>query len=91
MTPRPTKEPVRRPWIWIVLAIIMLASIPWYLPTGSIGFVWMGIPAWMLVSVAFTLLMSAYVAWLCFTQWDVAETEEEANRPDGPEPPGPGR
>jgi fatty acid desaturase len=80
MNSRPTKEPIRKPWIWIVLAIIMLAAIPWYLPAGSIGFVWMGIPAWMLISVVFTLIMCGYVSWLCFTQWDVVEGEEDDDR-----------
>ena len=77
MSTRPTKEPVRKPWIWVVMVFIMLAAIPWYLPKGTIGFTVLGLPYWMLISVAFTLLMCAYVSWLCFTQWDVVEAEEE--------------
>lgn len=84
MDTRPTREPINKPWIWIVLAIIMLASIPWYLPEGSIGFVWFGLPAWMLISVVFTLVMCAYVSWLCFTQWDLAEAEEDDADHTGP-------
>ena len=75
------KEPIRKPWIWVLTVLILLASIPWYLPKGSIGFVLLGLPYWMLISVAFTLIMCGYVSWLCFTQWDVVEAEEEQDRP----------
>lgn len=74
---RPVREPVRKPWIWMVLAVIMLAAIPWYLPQATIGFTLLGVPYWMLISVAVTLLMCAYVSWLCFAQWDVVEDAEE--------------
>lgn len=79
MSTRPTKEPIHKPWIWVVMALILLASIPWYLPKGSIGFALLGIPYWMLISIAFTLLMCGFVSWLCFTQWDVVEAEEEGD------------
>lgn len=77
---RKAREPVRKPWIWAVLVFVMLAAIPRYLPKGTMGFVLLGIPYWMFISVAFTLLMSAYISWLCFTQWDVVEAEEESGR-----------
>lgn len=77
MDSRPTKEPARKPWIWVVMALVMLAAIPWYLPKGTMGFVLLGVPYWMFISVAFTLLMCVYVSWLCFTQWDIVEVEEE--------------
>ena len=59
------------------MVLITLAAIPWYLPKGTLGFVLLGVPYWMLISVAFTLLLCGYVSWLCFTQWDVVEEEEE--------------
>lgn len=82
MSAHPTKEPIRKPWIWVVMVLIMLAAIPWYLPKGTIGFVLLGVPYWMLISVALTLLMCGYVSWLCFTQWDVVEAEEEREHSD---------
>lgn len=81
------REPIRRPWIWIVLAVLMLVSIPWYLPPGSVAFVWFGVPMWMLISIVGTLGMCAYVSWLCFTQWDLVEAEEERTQ-DGADLPG---
>ncbi|HZH98162.1 MAG TPA: hypothetical protein VEX38_04260 [Fimbriimonadaceae bacterium] len=82
MSTRPKKEPIRKPWIWVVMALIMLAAIPWYLPAGTIGFVLLGVPYWMLISVAFSLLLCGYLCWLCFTQWDVVEEEEEGGNTD---------
>ena len=82
MNNRQIKEPIRKPWIWVALVFVMLAAIPWYLPKGTMGFVLLGVPYWMFISVAFTLLMCAYVSWLCFTQWDLVEAEE-AEHSDG--------
>ena len=80
MNSRPTKEPVRKPWIWIVMALIMLAGIPWYLPTGSLRPVVFGLPYWMLISVIFSLVLCGYLSWLALNEWDVVEEEEEAER-----------
>jgi hypothetical protein len=78
MSTPPRKEPIQKPWIWVVMVFIILAAIPWYLPKGSIGFVLLGIPYWMFISVGFSLLFCVYLCWLCFTQWDVVEAEEES-------------
>lgn len=77
MNTRPTKEPIRKPWIWLLMSLITLAAIPWYLPKETIGFVLLGVPYWVLISVALILLLCGYVSWLCFTQWDLVEAEEE--------------
>lgn len=79
------KEPIRKPWVWAVMTFIVLAAIPWYLPQGTIGFVVLGLPYWMLISVAFSLLLCGYLSWLCFTQWDIVEAEEESGRSGGAE------
>ena len=80
MNGRQTKEPVRKPWIWIVMAIIMLAGIPWYLPEGSLSPVILGLPYWMLISIVSSLALCGYLSWLCLNEWDVVEEEEEAAR-----------
>lgn len=81
MSSRPTKEPVRKPWIWIVMALIMLAGIPWYLPTGSLSPVILGLPYWMLISIVSSLVLCGYLSWVALNEWDVVEEEEEAQRP----------
>lgn len=77
MDRRPTKEPISKPWIWILMVLITLAAIPWYLPKETIGFAVFGVPYWVLISVALILVLCGYVSWLCFTQWDLVEAEEE--------------
>ena len=80
MNSRPTKEPVRKPWIWIVMALIMLAGIPWYLPTGSLSPVVLGLPYWMLISIVSSLVLCGYLSWVALNEWDVVEEEEEAEQ-----------
>lgn len=80
MNSRPKKEPVRKPWIWIVMAVIMLVGIPWYLPTGSLRPIVLGIPYWMFISVVSSLILCGYMSWLALNQWDIVEEEEESGQ-----------
>lgn len=76
----PVKEPIRKPWIWIVIVIILLAGIPWYLPLGTVEPVFFGVPYWMLIAVASSLALCGFLSWLCLNQWEVVEAEEERER-----------
>lgn len=73
----PAKEPIRKPWIWVVIVIILLAGIPWYLPQGSVQPVFFGVPYWMLIAVVSSLALCGFLSWLCLNEWDVVEAEEE--------------
>lgn len=74
---RPVKEPIKKPWIWILMAVIMLAAIPWYLPGGAITPIILGMPYWAFISLVFSLVLCAYLSWLCLFEWDVVEEEEK--------------
>lgn len=74
---RPVREPVRKPWIWVVMAFIVLGAIPWYLPTGTVEPIILGVPYWAVISIFFSLALCAYLSWLCLNEWDVVEEEEE--------------
>lgn len=76
----PVKEPIRKPWIWVVLTVIVLAGIPWYLPQGTVRPVLFGVPYWMFIAVAFSLALCGFLSWLCLNEWDVVEAEEERER-----------
>lgn len=80
---RPVKEPIRKPWIWVVMAFIMLAAIPWYLPIGSLEPLILGVPYWAFISVVFSLALCAFLSWLCLHEWDVVEEEEEREKKRG--------
>ncbi|GAA3068071.1 MULTISPECIES: hypothetical protein [Actinomycetes] len=73
------KEPIRRPWIWVVLAALVLFNAPWYLPEGSIAPYWFGIPYWVVVVLVLSAGLSAFLTWVCLTQWHIVEDEEEAD------------
>ncbi|MDA0566336.1 hypothetical protein LG943_18740 [Streptomonospora sp. S1-112] len=75
---KPVREPIRKPWIWIVLALLLLAGVPLYWPPGTVEPIVLGLPLWALVTVASSVLLSAYLSWLCLTQWSVVEDAEEA-------------
>jgi hypothetical protein len=80
---RRVKEPIRKPWIWVLMAFIVLGAIPWYLPGGSVEPIILGVPYWAFISVVFCLLLCGYLSWLCLFEWDVVEEEEE--RAEDPE------
>lgn len=77
---RPVKEPVRKPWIWVLMTFVILAAIPWYLPVGTVEPIILGIPYWAVITVVFSLVLCGYLSWLCLFEWDVVEEEEERER-----------
>ena len=76
------KEPIRKKWIWIVLVIILLGNVPWYFPASAVEPFILGFPLWAFVSTIFSILLCGFLSWLCLTQWNMVEDEEElaANR-----------
>lgn len=74
------KEPVRKPWIWIIMGILVVFNAPWYFPEGSIEPLILGLPYWVVVSTVLSLLLCAYLYWLCRNQWNIIEDEEEAEK-----------
>ncbi|WP_173916725.1 hypothetical protein [Halobacillus sp. Marseille-Q1614] len=71
------KEPIKKKWIWIGLALIMLAIVPWYFPKSAEVPIILGFPYWALISLFFSIVLCAYLSWLCVTQWDIVEDLEE--------------
>ncbi len=74
---RPLREPIRSPWIWAVMVVIILGGVPLYLPAGATEPLVLGIPYWMALAVVFSLLFSAFTSWVCLRWWNLAEPEEE--------------
>ncbi len=77
MENKQVKEPIRKLWIWVVLVLILVFSVPWYLPKGAIEPIIFGFPYWALISVIGTLVLSAYLSYLCTHEWNIVEDEEE--------------
>ena len=83
MKKREIKEPIRKKWIWIGLVLLILAIVPWYFPAAATEPYILGFPLWAFISTAFSILLSAYLSWLCVSQWNIVEDEEEAARMKG--------
>lgn len=77
---RPLREPIRNPWLWVAMAVVVLAGVPLYLPTGTVRPLVGGVPYWLLISVGATIAFSALTCWACLRQWNLAEPAEEAAR-----------
>ncbi|WP_170006528.1 hypothetical protein [Bacillus fonticola] len=82
MSKRKIKEPVRKPWIWIVMAVIVIAGVPfWYSEDAIEPFIF-GFPYWAFISLVFMLLLCVYLCWLSLTQWNLIEEEEDGRKGD---------
>jgi hypothetical protein len=77
---RPLREPIRNPWLWVAMAVVVLAGVPLYLPTGTVRPLVGGVPYWLWISIGATVAFSALTCWACLRQWNLAEPAEEAAR-----------
>ncbi|MFQ5659294.1 MAG: hypothetical protein ACE5GZ_02640 [Gammaproteobacteria bacterium] len=55
-----------RYWIAGVYLLLLLAAIPWYWPRDNILYL-LGLPLWVIISVAVALLASMFTAWVFLT------------------------
>ncbi|MEM9016802.1 MAG: hypothetical protein AAGC68_07290 [Verrucomicrobiota bacterium] len=62
------------PWIWVVYVGLFIVAIPWYWPSGDER-VFLGFPLWVVVSIAMSLVISIYTAWIFLTRWPRQEDE----------------
>ncbi|WP_368298727.1 hypothetical protein [Cytobacillus firmus] len=83
MEDRTIKEPIRKKWIWVVLAIITLGVVPWYFPDAAAEPYILGFPLWAFISTAFSIIMCGYLSWLCVNEWNIVEDQEEAEKAKG--------
>ena len=77
---QPLREPIRNPWLWVAMAVVVLVGVPLYLPTGSVLPLVGGVPYWLWISIAATVAFSVLTCWACLRQWNLAEPAEEAAR-----------
>ena len=71
------KEPIKKPWIWIVMIVILVLGVPWYFPESAVYPIIFGFPLWAFVSVIMTVVLSWYLSYLCKHEWNIVEDEEE--------------
>jgi hypothetical protein len=58
----------------------MLGNVPWYFADSMVEPYILGFPFWGFIILLFSVILSAYLSWICLTQWNMVEDEEEANK-----------
>lgn len=71
------REPIRRPLVWVLIGLTILAGVPWYLPSGLIEPVVAHLPGWFWLSIIAAVALSAVTCWACLTQWELEPHDGE--------------
>jgi len=69
-------EPRRVRWVWLVYLLLYAVTIPWYWPTGYRGFLVIGFPLWVAVSLVGVVLLAAWTVWVIHRYWREAGEED---------------
>lgn len=77
----PRQDPGRRPWVWAIYAGLYAASIPWYLPADQEPAIWLGLPYWVVLSLAATTAIAGFTVFVVSRHW--AEPDEMPTEPGG--------
>jgi hypothetical protein len=68
-TRSPSPPPVYlRPIVWLAYAVLFAAAVPWYWPADTSA-QWLGLPLWVVVTLAGSFLISGFTAWLFLFAW----------------------
>ena len=73
--PAPRRAPVderRRgfpAWIWPVYVVLFALSVPWYLPGDGPLRIWLGLPHWVVLSLAATAGVAVFTAFVVHRLW----------------------
>ena len=65
----PRDEPLKRRWFLPAVVVLMIASVPWYLPTGSVGRIYGGLPVWIWTALACSFLIAALTCFVALRAW----------------------
>ena len=74
----PRREPKNAflsPKVWGVYAGLFGVSIPWYWPQSELS-IWFGLPAWVIVTLFSSFVISAFTAWLLMSRWPSDPSDE---------------
>lgn len=80
MKEKSIKEPIRKKWIWVFMVLLVMVVVPWYFPSAAVEPFILGFPLWAFISLIFSIALCGYLSWLCRTQWNLVEDEEESER-----------
>ena len=86
---KPQKEPVQLRWFLPAVVVLVVASVPWYLPTGFVGRIYAGLPIWIWMTLGCSLLIAVVTSFVALRSWHDDEpsplTEDEIATPPRPQ------
>ena len=69
------RDPLRYPWLFVAIAALYGLSIPWWSGAGRPSIV-LGLPAWVVISLACTFAVSCLVSFAARRLWDDGDGRE---------------
>ncbi len=54
--------------IWLTYLLLFALGVPWYWPAGDTT-LWLGMPAWVVVAIGVSAVISLFTAWLLRRPW----------------------
>ncbi len=81
---RPADEPMRHRWFLPAVVVILIVSVPWYLPSSVGDRLALGLPIWTWVTIVCGLALAVVTAFASLRLWrdgsDVAASEVREGR-----------
>ena len=75
---RQIDEPSAHPWVWAIIGLLFVLSVPWYLPSETPVALWVGLPYWVVISLSISFAIAIFTAWVVARYWSDAEDEESS-------------
>ncbi len=93
---RPADEPLRHRWFLPVVGLILVVSVPWYLPDAVGGRLVAGLPVWTWITVVCGFALAVVTAFASLRLWrdgggegsGTAEAADAGEEPGGGAPSG---
>ena len=78
---KPRKEPLQKRWFLPLVVLLVLASVPWYLPTGFVGEFYGGLPVWIWITLGCSVLIAGVTCYVALRSWsdDVDDPSKSAD------------
>ena len=73
----PRREPIQKRWFLPLVLIILVISVPWYWPEGTVGKKVMGLPFWFWITIGCSVAISCVTAMMALLFWDDDEFHNE--------------
>jgi hypothetical protein len=66
---RPRHEPLDKRWFLPSVLVLMVISVPWYLPPGFVGRLYGGLPVWIWIALVCSVVLAAITSFVALRSW----------------------